>query len=83
LHISDGDGRTRTVIGPPWTAEFLERRRRFSKAEDKEIEVDCFLYAAHSFHNPSRFERVWGGMGRRELRADLPGTHHELKHSLF
>ena len=60
------------------TAELPEDFRRFSKADNEEIEVDHLLHAAHGFHHAERIERVAKGMGRRELRADFPGTDHEF-----
>lgn len=68
----------RVADRPVGTAELLEHLRRFSKADDEEIEVDLLLHAAHRFHHAERIERVAKGMRRRELRPDFPGTDHEF-----
>ena len=65
------------------TAELPEDFRRFSKADNEEIEVDGLLHAAHGFKHSERIERVARGMGRRELRDKFPRTDHEPKYSLF
>ena len=68
----------RVADRPVGTAELPEHLRRFSKADNEEIEVDLLLHAAHCFHHAERIERVAKGMGRRELRADFPRTDHEF-----
>jgi len=68
----------RVADRPVGTAELPEHSRRFSKADDEEIEVDLLLHAAHGFHHAERIERVAKGMGGRELRADFPRTDHEF-----